>query len=65
MSNMMSKAKKDYLCHKIVICDSSWELFHLSGQMKGKFGDTMLPSNIPLSLFLINVMNSLPIRLNR
>ena len=43
MSNMISKAKKDYLCHKIVNCGSSWEL---SSQMMGKFGDTMLPSNI-------------------
>ena len=43
---MISKAKKDYLCHKIVNCGSSRELFHLSRQMVGKFGDTMLPSNI-------------------
>ena len=46
VSNMISKAKKDYLCHKIVNCGSSRELFLLSSQMKGKFGDTMLPSNI-------------------
>ena len=45
VSNMISKAKKDYLCHKIVNCGSSGELFRLS-QMMGKFGDTMLPSNI-------------------
>ena len=45
VSNMTSKAKKDYLCHKIVNCGSSRELFRLSSQM-GKFGDTMLPSNI-------------------
>ena len=29
VSNMISKAKKDYLCHKIVNCGSSRELFHL------------------------------------
>ena len=46
VSNMINKAKKDYLCHKIVNCGSSRELFHLSSQMMGKFGDTMLPSNI-------------------
>ena len=46
VSNIISKAKKDYLCHKIVNCGSSRELFHLSSQMMGKFGDTMLPSNI-------------------
>ena len=45
-SNMISKAKKDYLCHKIVNCGSSRELFRLSSQMMGNFGDTMLPSNI-------------------
>ena len=44
MSNMISK--KDYLCHKIVNCGSSLELFQLSSQMICKFGDTMLPSNI-------------------
>ena len=43
---MISKAKKDYLYHKIVNCGSSLELFHLSSQMMGKFGDTMLPSII-------------------
>ena len=46
VSNMISEAKKDYLCHKIVNCGSSRELFRLSSQMMGKFGDTMLPSNI-------------------
>ena len=40
VSNMISKAKKDYLSDKIVDCGSSRELFRL------KFGDTMLPSNI-------------------
>ena len=45
-SNMISKAKKDYLCHKIVKCISSRDFFRLSSQMMGKFGDTMLPSNI-------------------
>ena len=43
---MISKAKKDYLCHKIVNCSSSREIFRLSSQMMGEFGDTMLPSNI-------------------
>ena len=43
---MLSKAKKDCLCNKIVNCGSSRELFCLSSQMMGKFGDTMLPSNI-------------------
>ena len=48
VSNMISKAKKDYLCHKIVNCGSSRKLFRLSSQMMGKFGDTrtMLPSHI-------------------
>ena len=46
VSNMISKAKKDYLCDTIVNCGSSRELFPLSSQMMGKFGDTMLPSNI-------------------
>ena len=46
VSNMIGKAKKDYLSHKIVNCGSSRELFHLSSQMMGKSGDTMLPSNI-------------------
>ena len=46
VSNMISKAKKDYLCHKIVNCGSSRELFCLNSQMMGKFGDTLLPSNI-------------------
>ena len=47
MSNMISKARKDYLYNKIVNCGSSRELFRLSSQMMGKFGDTMLLSNIP------------------
>ena len=46
VSNMISKAKKDYLCHIMVNCSSSQEFFRLSVQMMGKFGDTMLPSNI-------------------
>ena len=46
VSNMIRKAKKDYLCDKIVNCGSSRELFRLSGQMMGNFGDTMLSSNI-------------------
>ena len=46
MSNIISKAHKDYLCHKIVNCGSFRELFLLSSQMMGKFGDTMLRSNI-------------------
>ena len=43
---MIGKAKKDYLCHKIVNCGSSRELFRPNSQMMGKVGDTMLPSNI-------------------
>ena len=43
---MISKAEKDYLCHKIANCGSSQELFCPNSQMMGKFGDTMLPSNI-------------------
>ena len=46
VSNMIIKAKKDYLCDKIVNCGSSQELFRLSSQMMGKFDDTMFPSNI-------------------
>ena len=46
VSNMIIKAKKDYLCHKIVNCGSSRKLFRLSSQMMGKFGDTVLSSNI-------------------
>ena len=46
VSNMISKAKKDDLCHKIVNWGRSRELFSLSSQMMGKFGDSMLPSNI-------------------
>ena len=46
VSNMISKAKKGYLCNKIVNCGSSRELLRLSSQMMGNFGDTMLPSNI-------------------
>ena len=46
VSNMISKAKKDYLCYKIVNSGNSQELFRLSSQMMGKSGDTMLPSNI-------------------
>ena len=46
VSNMISKAKKDYLCHKIVNCGSSRELFRLSSQMTGKFGDAIFPANI-------------------
>ena len=65
VSNMINEAKKDYLCHKIVNCGSSRELFHLSSQMMGKSGDTMLPQIFPLSLFVTSLMNSLYIRLKR
>ena len=47
VSNLISKAKKDYICEKIVDCDSSRELFRLSNQMMGTFRGTVLPSNIP------------------
>ena len=43
---MISKDKKKYLYHETVNCGSSQERFRLSSQMMGKFGDTMLPSNI-------------------
>ena len=46
VSNMISKRKNDYLCHKIVSCSRSRELFCLNSQMMSKFGCTMLPSNI-------------------
>ena len=46
VSNMISKAKKDYFYHKIVNCGTSWELLRISNQMMGKFEDTTLPSNI-------------------
>ena len=38
VSNLISKAKKDYICEKKIIdCDSSRELFRLSNQMMGTF----------------------------
>ena len=46
VSNMISTAKKDYLCLKIVNCGSSRELFSLSSQLVGEFGDAMLSSNV-------------------
>ena len=46
VSNMISKAKKDYLCHRIVNYGSFLELVRLSTQMIVKFGDTMLFSKI-------------------
>ena len=46
VSFMVSMAKKDYLCQKLVNCGSSWELFCLSSQIMGIFQDTMLSSNI-------------------
>ena len=61
VSNMTSKAEKDSRCQKTVNCGSCRELFRLSSQMMGIFGDTMLPSNISL----IGLMNSLCIRLKR
>ena len=45
VSDMISKAEKDCLCHKNVNCGSSWELFRLSSQIMGKCGGTTLPSN--------------------
>ena len=64
VSNLISKAKKDYICEKIIDCDSSRELFRLSNQMKGTIRGTVLPSNIPPSLFLISLVNVLLVRLN-
>ena len=44
----ISAAKNDYLCRNFVNCGSSRELFRLSSQMMGKFGDTMLfPESLP------------------
>ena len=45
--NMISTSRKDDLCHEIVNCGSSRELFLLSSRMMGKVGVTMLLSNIP------------------
>ena len=47
VSNLISKAKKDYICERIIDCDSSRELFRLSNQLMGTFRGTVLPSNIP------------------
>ena len=47
VSNLISKAKKDYICEIFIDCDSSQELFRLSSQMMGTFRGTVLPSNIP------------------
>ena len=47
VSNLISKAKKDYICEKNIDCDSSRELFRLSNQLMGTFRGTVLPSNIP------------------
>ena len=44
---------------------SSCEFFCLSSQMMGKLGDTMPPSNIPLSLLLISLIYSVCIKLKR
>ena len=47
VSNLIRKAKKDYICEKNIDCDSSCELFRLSNQLMGTFRGTVLPSNIP------------------
>ena len=65
VSNLISKAKTDYICEKIIDCDSSRELFRLSNQMIGTFKGTVLPSNIPKSLLLISFVNFLLVRLSR
>ena len=64
VSNLISKAKTDYICEKIIDCDSSRELFRLSNEMTGTFKGTVLPSNIPKSL-LISFVNFLLVRLSR
>ena len=46
VSNLISKAKKNYICEKIIDCDSSRKLFRLSNQLMGTFRGTVLPSNI-------------------
>ena len=65
VSNMISKAKKDDLCHKIINCGSYRELFRLSSQMRANLEILCFPQIFPLSLFLISLMNSLYIRLKR
>ena len=47
VSNLISKAKKDYIVKKIIDCDSSRELFRLSNQLMGTFRGTVQPSIIP------------------
>ena len=42
----LHSAKKDYICERIIDCDSSRELFRLSNQLMGTFRGTVLPSNI-------------------
>lgn len=46
VSNMIRRAKKKYICDKIVGAESSRELFRLSGEMMGKVSNAVLPSNI-------------------
>ena len=63
-SNMISKAKKDYLSHKIetvVVLGN----FRLSSQIMGHSEMLCIPQIFLLSLYLMNVMNSLCIRLKR
>ena len=47
VSDLTSKAKKNYICEKKVDRDSSRELFRLSNQMMGIFRGIVVPSNIP------------------
>ena len=65
MSNLISKAKKDYICEKIIDCDSFRELFRISNQMMGTFRGTVLPSNIPPESLPDTFSEFLFVRLNR
>ena len=65
VSNMISKVKRDYLCHKIVNGGSSQELLRLSSQMMGKSEILCAPLTFSPRLSLISLMISLCIRLKR
>ena len=57
VSNLIRKAKKGYICEKIVNCDSSRELLHSVTLSP--------PQTFPQSLFLISLVSFLLVRLNR
>ena len=41
MSNLIKKGKKNYICEKLINCDSSREIFHLSNQMMGLYSEVL------------------------